>query len=191
MSGYLERIEETSRRAATLTSQLLAFGRRQTLQPRDLQVNELVSETLTMLSRLLGEDIEITAQLDGDVALIRADPTHIQQVLFNLALNARDAMPNGGALTIATTTVEVVAETELDLTPGRYVRLSVTDEGVGMPPSVAQRVFEPFFTTKDVGQGSGLGLASVYGIVKQSRGDIEVQTTVGHGTTFSVYLPAI
>jgi signal transduction histidine kinase len=191
MNGYLERIEATSRRAASLTAQLLAFGRRQTLQPRDLQLNELISETLTILGRLLGEDIEIAAQLDPDLAPIRADPTHIQQVLFNLALNARDAMPSGGALTIATMTVEVGAAAELELAPGRYVQLSVTDEGVGMPSHVAERAFEPFFTTKAVGQGSGLGLASVYGIVKQSRGDIVMQTSIGSGTTFSVYLPAL
>jgi PAS domain S-box-containing protein len=193
VAEYLDRIEQSGQRAASLTKQLLAFGRRQTLQARDLDLNELVAETLSMLERLLGEQIEIVSRPEPSLPPLRADPTQLQQVLLNLALNARDAMPNGGTLTITTAAVEIDAD-DLDepseLVPGRYVRLTVADTGLGMAAEVRGRIFEPFFTTKGVGEGTGLGLPSVYGIVKQSRGDIEVDSEPGLGTTFRIYLPS-
>jgi signal transduction histidine kinase len=189
LGTYLQRIEETSRRAATLTAQLLAFGRRQTLQPRTIDLNAFVAETLEMLRRVLGEHIRIVSTLEAPVAEICADPTQIQQVLFNLALNARDAMPSGGTLSIETGHVVLNHDCDLDLAAGGYVTLTVADDGVGMAPDVSERIFEPFFTTKGVGEGSGLGLPSVYGIVKQSRGDIEVTSEPGLGTTFRIFLP--
>jgi two-component system, cell cycle sensor histidine kinase and response regulator CckA len=145
-----------------------------------------------MLGRLLGEHIEIVPRLDPMLPQLRADPTQLQQVLFNLALNARDAMPGGGTLTIDTQSVELGIDDvgALELTPGRYVVLTVADTGMGMSDDVRGRIFEPFFTTKGVGEGTGLGLPSVYGIVKQSRGDIEVSSRPLEGATFRIYLPA-
>jgi hypothetical protein len=144
-----------------------------------------------MVSRLLGEHIEISMQLDDALPSLRADPAHIQQVLLNLALNARDAMPRGGRLVIRTEAATFAeAAPSLDLAPGTYVVLSVADDGCGMDAAVAARIFEPFFTTKEVGEGSGLGLATVYGIVKQTGGDIGVETAPGNGTTLRLYLPA-
>ncbi len=194
VADYLDKIEQSGQRAASLTKQLLAFGRRQTLQARELDLNDLVAETLSMLERLLGEQIEIVSQAEPSLPSLRADPTQIQQVLFNLALNARDAMPNGGRLTIATAIVDIDADAlgeSGDLVPGRYVRLTVADTGHGMTDEVRERIFEPFFTTKGVGEGTGLGLPSVYGIVKQSRGEIEVESEPGLGTTFRIFLPAV
>jgi PAS domain S-box-containing protein len=188
---YLEKIEQAAQRAAELTKQLLAFGRRQTFVMEPVDLNALVVETLTMLNRLLGEHIEIVSLLAPDLPELRADPTQLQQVLLNLALNARDAMPQGGTLEIRTEAIELDGESasSADLEPGRYVCLRVRDTGIGMTDAVRERLFEPFFTTKGIGEGSGLGLASVYGIVKQSRGDIAVESTLGEGTIFSVYLP--
>jgi CheY-like chemotaxis protein len=192
-AGYLCRVEESARRAATLTGQLLAFGRRQSLQPRPLELNALVSETVEMLRRVLGERIELVTLLDAALADVRADPGQMQQVLLNLSLNARDAMPAGGRLTIRTSNVEVEADDprSRELEPGPYVVLSVEDEGTGMTLDVVDRIFEPFFTTKGVGKGTGLGLSSSHGIIKQSGGHIEVTSTPGEGSSFRSYLPAL
>jgi PAS domain S-box-containing protein len=190
---YLRRIESSARRAATLTGQLLAFGRRQALRPEPLELNALVSETVAMLRRVLGERIELLTVLDPSLDPVQADSGQMQQVLLNLALNARDAMPDGGALTIRTSNAEVGADDlrSLELAPGRYVVLSVEDQGCGMTHEVSERIFDPFFTTKSVGKGTGLGLSSTYGIVKQSGGHIEVVSEPGRGSTFHSYLPAL
>ena len=192
-AGYLCRVEESARRAAKLTGQLLAFGRRQSLQPRPLELNALVSETAEMLRRVLGEQIELVTLLDPALAAVRADPGQMQQVLLNLSLNARDSMPAGGRLTIRTRNAEVGADDprSRELEPGPYVVLSVEDEGTGMTLDVVDRIFEPFFTTKGVGKGTGLGLSSTHGIIKQSGGHIEVTSTPGEGSSFSSYLPAL
>ena len=190
---YLCRVEESARRAATLTGQLLAFGRRQSLQPRPLALNALVSETAEMLRRVLGERIELVTLLDPALAAVRADPGQMQQVLLNLSLNARDAMPTGGRLTIRTGNADVGADDprSRELEPGPYVVLSVEDEGTGMTLDVIARIFEPFFTTKGVGKGTGLGLSSSHGIIKQSGGHIEVTSNPGEGSSFRSYLPAL
>jgi two-component system, cell cycle sensor histidine kinase and response regulator CckA len=193
VAGHITQIEQTARRAALLTKQLLAFAGRQTLQTREMDLNTFVAETVAMLERLLGEQIEIVTRLDPALPPLLADATQIHQVLINLALNARDAMPQGGVLTIATEQVTLGPHrlaSAVDLDPGHYVSLTVSDTGEGMSAEVKERIFEPFFTTKDVGDGTGLGLPSVYGIVKQSHGDIEVTTEVGKGSTFRIYLPA-
>lgn len=193
VDAHLAEIEETARRAASLTKQLLAFGGRQTMLPRDIDLNAFVEETVAMLGRLLGAQIEIVTELDPSLPALRADSTQVQQVLLNLALNARDAMPGGGVLTIETSQVAVDpdgAAPTADLAPGNYVALTVTDTGKGMSPEIKERMFEPFYTTKEVGEGTGLGLSSVYGIVKQSRGAIEVTSEPGKGATFRIYLPS-
>ena len=190
---YLRRIESSAQRAATLTGQLLAFGRRQALHAEPLELNALVSETVAMLRRVLGERIELLTVLDPALDAVHADSGQMQQVLLNLALNARDAMPDGGTLTIRTSNAEVGADDlrSLELEPGRYVVLSVEDQGCGMAREVSDRIFDPFFTTKSVGKGTGLGLSSTYGIVKQSGGHIEVVSEPGRGSTFDSYLPAV
>jgi PAS domain S-box-containing protein len=192
VAGHLKQIEVSAQRAASLTRQLLAFGGRQTLQPREIDLNAFVTETVTMLERLLGEHIEIVTRLDSTLPALLADATQVQQVLLNLALNARDAMPDGGVLTIDTAQVTVSPDRlgfTLDLEPGNYLALTVSDTGEGMSSDVKERIFEPFFTTKGVGEGTGLGLPSVYGIVKQSHGDIEVTSELGKGSTFRIFLP--
>ena len=190
---HLRRIESNAQRAAKLTGQLLAFGRRQALHPRPLELNALVSETAAMLHRVLGERIELVTVLDPSLDAVRADSGQMQQVLLNLSLNARDAMPDGGTLTIRTSNVEVGPDEprSLELEPGRYVVLSVEDQGCGMTSEVSDRIFDPFFTTKGVGKGTGLGLSSAYGIVKQSGGHIEVASEPGRGSSFHSYLPAL
>jgi two-component system cell cycle sensor histidine kinase/response regulator CckA len=192
-AAYLSCVEASARRAAALTDQLLAFGRRQALQPRPLELNALVSETVEMLRRVLGERIELVTVLDPALDPVRADPGQMQQVLLNLALNARDAMRAGGTLTIRTSNTEVcVGDPRCrELEPGSYVVLSVEDEGCGMTLDVVDRIFEPFFTTKGVGEGTGLGLSSSHGIIKQSGGHIEVSSRLGEGSSFHCYLPAI
>jgi signal transduction histidine kinase len=185
-------IEQMAERAASLTRQLLAFSRRQTLEPRVLSLNAVVQGLTAMLGRLLGEDIELTVRLDPAVAAVRADPTQLEQVIINLVANARDAMPDGGKVTIETANAELAeasVEPPHDVAPGPYVRLTVRDSGVGMDVATQARLFEPFFTTKEVGKGTGLGLATVYGIVRQSGGTIAVHSTAGTGSTFDVYLP--
>jgi PAS domain S-box-containing protein len=190
----LAEIEAASKRAAALTQQLLAFGRRQVLQPRPLNLAAIVSEVETLLRRVIGEDVVFSTSGSPDLGTIVADPGQIEQVLLNLTVNARDAMPGGGRLEIETsnaTVSEQAARAMPGLLPGEYVLLSVSDTGLGIPPEVLPHVFEPFFTTKEKGKGTGLGLATVYGIVKQSGGGIYADTEVGRGTTFRIYLPHV
>ncbi|MEO7457630.1 MAG: PAS domain S-box protein [Gemmatimonadaceae bacterium] len=185
-------IKKAGTRAAGLTRQLLAFSRKQILQPAILDVNDLIVGIEPMLRLLIIENVELTLALDAREALITIDPTQVEQILVNLAVNASDAMANGGKMTIATSNVtldEDYPQQQLPITPGEYVMLTVTDTGAGMSSDVSGRIFEPFFTTKEVGKGTGLGLATVYGIVKQSGGDISLRTSPGHGTTFSILLP--
>jgi PAS domain S-box-containing protein len=185
---------EASRRAASLTRQLLAFSRRQVIEPRAVNLNELVSESEKMLRRILGEDIDLQTALSPSLGQVKADPTQIEQIILNLTVNARDAMPGGGRLTIETLNLplnEEYAASNADVAPGEYVVLAVTDTGAGMDEDTIRHVFEPFFTTKPVGQGTGLGLSTVYGIVKQSGGHIEVHSEAAHGTSFKVFLPRI
>lgn len=188
----LEQIRRAGERAASLTQQLLAFSRKQVLQPKVLDLNEAVADVEKMLSRVIGEDIELVAKLHPSLISVKADPGQIEQVLMNLAVNARDAMPQGGKLAMETSQVEISEEQgrHLDLPAGRYVMLTVADTGHGMDASTLSHVFEPFFTTKPVGKGTGLGLATVYGIVKQSGGGIQVESEPGRGTAFRICLPA-
>jgi PAS domain S-box-containing protein len=188
----LAQIQRAAGRAAELTQQLLAFSRRQTLHPTVVRPNELLSDATPMLKRLIGEHIEFDVALGTGLRHIYADATGMEQIVMNLAVNAAQAMPTGGSLTIATANVhlDVAAAWNLDLDPGDYVTISVTDTGSGMDPETVARAFEPFFTTKDAGEGTGLGLATAHGIAKQTGGGISLDSTVGGGTTVTVYLPA-
>lgn len=189
----LQELETYATRASGLTRQLLLFGRRSVLEIRSLDLNEVVSNLLKMLGRLLGEHIEVDFQPDESPAWVEGDAGMLEQVLMNLAVNARDAMPKGGRLLIKTRSVELEAapaNSGTELTAGLHVCLSVTDEGCGIDSATLEHIFEPFFTTKAVGKGTGLGLATVYGIVKQHRGWVEVDSTPGKGSTFRVWLPA-
>ncbi|MBI3412410.1 MAG: PAS domain S-box protein [Planctomycetes bacterium] len=189
----IREIKFAADRAAGLTRQLLAFSRKQVLAPKALDLNALVTETQSMLRRLIGEDIELVSRLQPNLWQIHADPGQIHQVLLNLAVNARDAMPQGGRLTIATANARLEKPLPmgfLEAPPGPYVELSVSDTGSGMKQETLAHLFEPFYTTKEVGKGTGLGLATVYGIVKQSGGDILVRSEPGKGSSFSIYLPA-
>ncbi|MDE3170668.1 MAG: PAS domain S-box protein, partial [Acidobacteriota bacterium] len=186
---YALEIEKAGQRAASLTKQLLAFSRQQVLTPEVLDLNTLASDLQRMLPRLLGEDIEISLELAADLRSVKADRTQIEQVILNLAINARDAMPSGGSLRLGTANADLDEAYTWDhpgAKAGRYVCLSVTDTGTGMDPEILAHIFEPFFTTKEPGKGTGLGLATVYGIVKQSGGYIWVKSSPGNGSTFEV-----
>jgi len=190
----LVEIYKAGERAAGLTRQLLAFSRKQILQPRVLDLNRVVEEMRPMLSRLVGEDVQVDIALNAESGAVYADPHQLEQVIMNLAVNARDAMPNGGRLGIETAIVEwdeSHAQSHPGPRPGRYVMLAVRDSGIGMDEATRQRIFEPFFTTKAAGKGTGLGLSMVHGSVEQSGGHIEVDSEPGHGTTFRIYLPAL
>ncbi|HEX8984322.1 MAG TPA: ATP-binding protein [Bryobacteraceae bacterium] len=192
--SQLEEVRNAGLKATSLTRQLLAFSRRQVLTPRVLDLNATVSDIEKMLRRLLGEHIEVATLLRRGVGLVKVDPSQVEQVLMNLAVNARDAMPNGGKLTIETANVhldEAYCREHVDAEPGAYVMLAITDTGHGMDEETKAHIFEPFFTTKDPGKGTGLGLSTVFGIVKQSGGSVWVYSEPGQGTVFKVYFPRV
>jgi signal transduction histidine kinase len=187
-----EAVQIGAERAARLTRQLLAFSRRQTLQPKVINLNDILLNMDEMLHRLIGEHVQLVARLAGDLKTVRVDPGQHEQIIINLAVNARDAMPEGGRLIFETANVHLNGESDrsdLGLSPGEYVMLAVTDTGCGMTDEVKARLFEPFFTTKEVGKATGLGLATCYGIVRQGGGAISVESELGRGTTFTIYLP--
>jgi two-component system cell cycle sensor histidine kinase/response regulator CckA len=193
-SRQVDEIEKAGKRAALLTKQLLAFSRQQVIQPAVLNLNSVVVEMELMLRRLIGEDVDLTIVKDPLLGCVRMDRSQVEQIVMNLAVNARDAMVQGGTLVISTGNTELddaYARQHSFATPGRYVSLSVSDDGCGIPKEVQAHIFEPFFTTKRLGEGTGLGLSTVYGIVKQSEGYISVYSEVGSGTTFKIYLPRI
>jgi two-component system cell cycle sensor histidine kinase/response regulator CckA len=190
----LDEIRRAAERASSVTRHMLEFSRKRLLEPRVFSLNEIVMAVARMLSRLLGSDVEVGTRLQPALPPILGDPGHVEQAIINLALNARDAMPNGGRLDLATRfdiVDETSARTHVPMTPGRYVVLSVTDTGHGMTREIQNRVFEPFFTTKDVGKGTGLGLSMVYGTLKQIGGFVFVDSEVGRGTEFSLYFPPV
>ena len=185
----LEEIKKAGERAAALTQQLLAFSRKQVLAPRLLSVDGIIQEMQKMLARLVGEDVEVGLELNAAAAAVRADRSQLQQVLMNLVVNARDAMPTGGRLTIATRSVDGAAAIVGAASSAGWVLISVQDTGIGMDAKTLSHLFEPFFTTKKVGEGTGLGLSTVHGIIAQSGGCIEVDSALGEGTIFRIYLP--
>ena len=192
--GSVEEISKASNRAAALTRQLLAFSRKQVLDPKVLDLNTIVLDMEKMLNRLLPANIELVTSLSKDLSSVRADPGQIEQVILNLVVNSRDAMPNGGKLIVETRDADASEHpdrADMEVAAGPYVMLTVTDTGTGMSPETQARIFEPFFTTKEVGRGTGLGLSTVYGIVRQSGGAVGVSTEIGIGSTFRICLPAI
>jgi two-component system cell cycle sensor histidine kinase/response regulator CckA len=194
LRGYAEEILKAADRAGALTNQLLAFSRRQIMQPRVINVNAVMIQTQKMLQRLIGEDVDLVLKLGTNVRNIKADPGHVEQAVVNLAVNARDAMPLGGQLTIETANVvldENYAKTHMGVKPGDFTMIAVSDTGHGMDAETRRHIFEPFFTTKEKGKGTGLGLATVYGMVKQTGGDIWVYSEPGQGTTFKLYFPSV
>ena len=192
LAPIVQAIDEAASRGAQLTQRMLAFARKQPLQARNVDLNEVVARTAAILRRTLGEDISVRLALGDGLWPALVDPSQIEDVILNLAVNARDAMPNGGQLVIETANAQLdeqYAAQNLEVTAGDYVLVDVTDSGSGMTPDVVERVFEPFFTTKEVGRGTGLGLSMVYGFVKQSRGHVKIYSEVGHGTSIKLYLP--
>ncbi|NWF91864.1 MAG: PAS domain S-box protein [Syntrophaceae bacterium] len=194
LRANLKEIEKSAERAADLTRQLLAFSRKQIMEMRVFDLNRLINNLEKMLRRIIGEDIELVTFLTDGVGRVKADPAQIEQAIINIVVNARDAMPEGGKLTIETANVELdeaYAKRHIEVKPGPYVMLSISDTGVGMTKEVQEKLFEPFFTTKEVGKGTGLGLSTVYGIVRQSGGNIWVYSEPGQGATFKIYLPRV
>jgi len=192
MRDAIDEIHKAGQRAATLTQQLLAFSRKQVLEPKILDANAIIADMQKMLHRLIGEDIALKFESGAELGSVKADRGQLEQVILNLAVNARDAMPQGGELTISTSNAELTEKDTLQyryVIPGEYVLLKVSDTGTGMDAQTQSHIFEPFFTTKEKGKGTGLGLATVYGVVKQSEGYIWVDSAVGKGTTFRIYLP--
>ncbi len=190
----VEEIGKAGMRAAELTRQLLTFSRQEVVEPKVLVLNDVIANMDKMLQRILGEDVDLVSLRDAELGRIRADPSSIEQVIMNLAVNSRDAMPTGGKLTIETRNVvldEDHAAEHLDIVPGRYVMLAFSDTGTGMDQATQHHIFEPFFTTKEKGKGTGLGLSTVFGIVRQCKGSIWVYSELGHGTTFKIYLPRV
>jgi two-component system, cell cycle sensor histidine kinase and response regulator CckA len=194
VTQFIDNISEAAKRGASLTRQLLIFSRRQVgLQPRLLDLNDSLKEVVKLLRPLMGDDVQIIVRHGADTAVVESDPAQLDQIVLNIAVNARDAMPRGGKLILETLVQEfdaALAERHPPMKPGRYVLLAISDTGVGMDATTLSQIFEPFFTTKEIGKGTGLGLATVYGIVKQSGGHIWVYSEVGRGTTFKIYLPA-
>lgn len=192
LNAYIQPSIAAAEHGAELTKQLLAFSRKQALQPRVISINELLDLFKPFIHHSLGERIEVIMKVDPDIWNINVDPTQIQNVLLNLAVNARDAMPNGGILIYETKNIildEFYTDGQPEMTPGEYVMIAISDTGCGMSPDVVEKAFEPFFTTKEVGKGTGLGLSMVYGFVKQSKGHVNIYSELGHGTTIRIYLP--
>ncbi len=195
MAAEVDEILHAADRAATLTRQLLAFSRKQVLQPIAMDVNEVIGNVSRMARRLIGTDVQLQLELARSVSKVLADPAQVEQVLLNLIVNARDAMPSGGTITVQTQDVTLGADApqivQAGIAPGRFVMLAVTDNGIGMDQATQARIFEPFFTTKETGRGTGLGLSTVYGIIRQTGGAITVESERGKGASFKVYLPAV